>query len=54
MKMPHYQVKFNIKRQPHGIIWVQIEKFAETVTEVISWVEEKYPDAKILTIIEAH
>jgi hypothetical protein len=52
--MPHYEIHFMLKQDPHGRILVQIVKFAETVNEVISWIEEKYPNAKIFRIEEVH
>jgi len=52
--MPHYEVSFYLKKEPHGRIAVKIQKFAETVAEVISWIEEKYPDAIITSIEEVH
>jgi hypothetical protein len=52
--MPHYKIIFTLYNDKHGKITVSIIKFAETVTEAISWINQKYPNALIHSIEEVH
>jgi hypothetical protein len=49
MIMPHYEVNFMYKD-----IKVTIVKFAQTIDELIAWMNKCYTNAKIISIEEVH